>query len=73
MIKNNLLMEKLIDKSVPISLVDQDGNAFSLMAYFRKNALKNGWNLDEVQLVLDQAVSGNYDHLVATLLLYCDE
>ena len=44
-----------------------DGNAFALMGVFRKHAQQQGWNEAEIEQVLDQAKSSNYDNLLATL------
>jgi hypothetical protein len=49
------------------------GNAFSLMGAFRKAARQQGWNNEEIVAVTNEAMSGDYDHLVATLARHCDE
>ena len=65
-------MKKVIDKTVNLNLIGVNGNAFMIMGVFRKQALKEGWSNDEIQLVLDEAKCRDYDHLLATLDLHCE-
>lgn len=65
-------MDKLINKTVDTTFEGVDGNAFNLMAHFRKNARRQGWTPEEIQLVLEDAMSSDYDHLVATLHNYLE-
>lgn len=53
---------------VIFDLTSVDGNAFSLMGHWQKAARKAGWPKDEIDIVLEECKSGDYDHLVATLL-----
>ena len=55
------------NKKVKGTLVGCDGNAFSLMGHFSKLAERQGWSSDEVKEVIDEATSGNYEHLKQTL------
>ena len=54
-------------KYVKGSLVGVDGNAFSLMGYFKRNATRQGWSKEDIDLVLTKAKSGDYDNLIVTL------
>jgi hypothetical protein len=65
-------MKKTIDKSVQLNLVGLDGNAFSLMGAFQAQARKEGWTNQEIEKVLKEAQSGDYDHLLLVLSSYCD-
>ncbi len=65
-------MQKLVDKSVNLDLVGTNGNAFALMGAFQRQARHEGWTPQEINTVLEQAKSGDYNHLLATLLLYCE-
>ena len=58
-------------KKVNLTLVGLDGNAFSLMGAFKSQAENEGWSKDEIDAVLNEAMSGDYDHLVATLSDVC--
>jgi ABC-type uncharacterized transport system permease subunit len=66
-------MEKLVDKTVNLTLVGLDGNAFALMGAFQQQAKLEGWTKEEIDLVLNEARSGDYNHLLVTLMEYCNE
>ena len=55
-------------KKVKMDLVGLDGNAFSLMGAFQKNARKQGWTQAEIKKVLDKAMSGDYNKLLRVLM-----
>ena len=56
---------------VPCNLIGVDGNAFALMGHWRKNAKRAGRTQEEIKLVLDEAMQGDYNQLISTLLKYC--
>jgi hypothetical protein len=58
-------------KKLNLKLVGVDGNAFSLMGAFRKQAKKEGWTDEEIKVVLDDCMSGDYNHLLSTLSEQC--
>lgn len=49
------------------SLDGINGNAFSLMAYFKKLARKQGFENEWIEAVLNDAMSRDYNHLLNTL------
>jgi hypothetical protein len=55
-------------EAIKLNLVGLDGNAFSLMGTFQKAARKQGRTAAEIKAVLDACMSGNYDHLLQTLV-----
>lgn len=55
-------------RKVKLNLVGLDGNAFNLLGQFQRAARKQGWAADEINAVLEEAKSSNYDHLLATLI-----
>lgn len=61
-----------IDKKVNLELVGLDGNAFSLMGAFRSQANSEGWSKEEIDFVLTECKSGDYNHLLCTLMNYCE-
>ena len=61
-----------MSKTVKLDLTSIDGNAFSLMGHFQKQARREGWTKEEIDEVLDECRSGDYDHLVATLSEHCE-
>ncbi len=62
----------MADKVV-MTLAGLDGNAFNLLGAFQREALRQGWTQDEVREVFRKARSGDYDHLVRTLLEHTEE
>ena len=60
-------------KTVNLTLVGLDGNAFFLMGAFQRQARKEGWAPEEIKLVLDKCEEGNYDELLCTLMDHCNE
>lgn len=61
----------MTDKKVTLELVGLDGNAFALMRAFRQQARKEGWTKEEIDEVLEECKSGDYNHLLCTLMEYC--
>ena len=61
-----------VTKKVELDLVGVDGNAFAIMGVFRKAARREGWEKEEINAVLDEAMSGDYNHLVATIDSFCE-
>lgn len=55
-------------KPVKLKLVGLDGNAFSLMGAFSRAARKEGWTSEEISVVTNQCMSGDYNNLLATLM-----
>lgn len=55
-------------KKVSLNLEGLDGNAFSLMGAFRRQARKEGWTPEEITAVLNECTKGDYDHLLQTLI-----
>ena len=65
-------MENKLGKCVEMDLVGLDGNAFVLMGAFSRNAKKQGWTKDEIDQVINECKSGDYDHLLSTLITYTE-
>jgi len=55
-------------KKVELNLCGLDGNAYSLMGAFQKQAKKEGWTSEEIEEVLEDARSKDYQHLLCVLL-----
>jgi hypothetical protein len=58
----------MTQKKVIMDLTTIDGNAYSLMGHFSKNARRQGWTKEEIDAVLKDCMSGDYNHLVSTLM-----
>ena len=65
-------MKKIIEKTVNLDLVGVNGNAFMIMAVFRRQARKEGWTQQEIDAVLTEAKSKDYNYLLATIENYCE-
>ena len=65
-------MKKVIEKIVNLNLIGVNGNAFMIMGVFRKQARKEGWSQDEIDAVITEAKSGDYNHLLATIENHCE-
>ncbi len=71
--RSNAIIDVIgINKKVKLNLVGLDGNAFSLMGAFQKQAKREKWDQDEISYVIDKCTSGDYDNLLRTLMEYCD-
>lgn len=53
---------------VKLDLIGLDGNAFSLMGAFKKAARRQGWTAEAIDAVIEECKSGDYDHLLCTLM-----
>ena len=61
-----------MDKRVRLNLVGLDGNAFALMGAFSRQARREGWTNAEIDTVLSEAMSDDYNHLLGVLADHCD-
>jgi len=58
---------------VPINFMEMDGNAFAIMASFQRAARREDeWTREDIDCVLEDMRAGNYDHLIQTMLRYCE-
>jgi len=48
-----------------VKLLGRDGNAFAIMGACSKAAKQAGWPKTQVDAVLEEMMSGDYDHLLA--------
>ena len=63
----------VVNKKVKLTLVGLDGNAFFLLGAFQKAARRQKWTNTEIEAVCEEATSGDYDHLLATLMDHCED
>ena len=61
-----------LNKKISLDLVGLDGNAFALLGAFSNQAKRENWTTDEIKVVRDEASNGDYDHLLQTLIKYCE-
>lgn len=62
----------LVNKKVKLNLVGVNGNAFSVMGAFSDAAKRSKWTNEETNKVLNEAMAGDYDHLLATIQEHCE-
>ena len=55
-----------------VKLVGTDGNAFALLGKCRRVARENKWPSETIDAVMDEAMAGDYNNLLATLCKYFD-
>lgn len=49
----------------------EGGNAYFLLAAFKTHAKWEKWSNDEIDLVMKEAMSSDYNHLRETLKVHC--
>jgi hypothetical protein len=59
-------------KKITLDLEGIDGNAFSLMGAFKAQARREGWTPLEIETVMQECMSSDYDHLLDTLVNHCE-
>ena len=60
--------ETLHCKPVKLNIVGLDGNAYLLMGAFQRAARKQERTAEEIKAVIDDCTSGDYGHLLRTLI-----
>jgi len=56
-----------------VKLVGEDGNAFFILGRVQKAMRKAGWSKEAIAEFHREATSGDYGHLLRTVMKYCDE
>ncbi len=64
-------MTQVVEKKVTLNLKKLDGNAFAVLGDFQASAKKEGWTKEEISKVQDEAMNGDYNHLLATIQAHC--
>lgn len=59
-----------MNNKIEFDLANCDGNAFAILGGWRRAARQQGWSEDTIEAVLAEAKSGDYDHLVQTIMEY---
>ena len=60
-----------INKTVNLDLTTIDSNIFAIFGAFSRQARREKWTQQEIDTVLKEAKSGDYDHAIATISKYC--
>ena len=62
-----------MEETKPIlELSGQDGNAFFILGRARTVAREAGWSDEKWKEIMTEATSGDYDHLLQTMMKYFD-
>lgn len=59
-------------EKVQFDIANSNGNAFALIGGWKRAARREGWSEDDIEAVLVEAMSGDYDHLVQTIMGYSE-
>jgi hypothetical protein len=54
--------------NITVTLTGQDGNAFAVLGHCREAALDAGLPEHEITTFTDEAMAGDYDHLLQTAM-----
>ena len=60
------------DDKVQLDLTTVDNHAFAIMGAFKKHARRQGFDESEIEAVLEEAMKGDYQHLLATIINHCE-
>jgi len=55
-----------------VELVGSDGNAFAVLGTALKAMTRAGWSKKERDAYREEATTGDYDHLLAVTMQYCE-
>lgn len=67
------MKKQLVPKTVSLDLIGVDGNAYAILGAFQQAARKENWSEQEIEIVIKEAQSKDYDHLLLTILDHCNE
>jgi hypothetical protein len=66
----NLMSEAIKYPEVQVQLTGNDGNAFAILGNCQKAARQAGLTKDQIDEFVNEAMSGDYDHLLQTCMKY---
>ena len=55
-----------------LAMVGEDGNAYAILGRAQRVARQAGWPQETIKAVMDEAMAGDYDHLLCTMMTYFD-
>lgn len=62
----------MLDPKPTVKLVGEDGNAFAIIGRCRKALKRAGATEEQLKEFSDDAMSGDYDHVIQTAMKWCD-
>ena len=60
------------NKKPKVKLIGIDGNSYSIMGACQRAAKKFGMPQEDINKILNEMMSGDYDHLLQTAMKYFD-
>ena len=63
---------KRVHKRVNLNTVPINANVYASVGVFTSQAKEQGWNEQEINLVIAEAKSKNFYHFLRTILNYCE-
>lgn len=61
-----------MNKTVNLDLTTIDSNIFAIFGAFSKQARRQNWTQQEIDTVLEEAKSRDYNHAIATISEHCE-
>ena len=61
------------EQKVNMTLVGVDGNIFAVFRTFKRNAQRQGWSLEDIFKVIDEAKTGDYSKALCVIMDHCDD
>lgn len=60
------------DPKTKVKIIGEDGNALAIIGRCLDAARDACWSTEEISLFFQEATSGDYDHLLVTVMKYFD-
>lgn len=57
---------------ITVELVGRDGNAFAILGAVRREMRRGGVPKEEIDAYMEEAMSGDYDHLLQTTMRWVE-
>ena len=57
-----------MQETITLEMSERDGNAFAILGRFQNEANQAGWSKNQIKEVMDEATSGDFDHLLQTFI-----
>ncbi len=58
---------------VDVELIGRDGNAMAIIGRCEKAMRRAGWSQEEISAFRTEATSGDYDHVLQTVMNYAED
>ena len=55
-----------------LKLIGEDGNVFNILSLTRQAGRHAGWSNEKIEAVMGKAMSGDYHHVLSTMMDYFD-